>query len=136
MSKAIQIVLLLFIFGVVAAIPFLLGNVVALSSMQTTTSSELATQVANGVQEIRIHASPQGYSLTSFAVKKGVPVKILFSADKYAGCGRQLIMREFGVNLVVQASETLEAQFTPMQEGTFAYRCSMDMFKGRMTVTT
>ncbi len=132
MANILQIILLLFVFGVVAAIPILLSN-----AAQNTVGAQTggtSIQLVNGVQEVRIHASTSGYSLTSFTVKKGVPVKILFSADKYAGCGRQLIMSDFGVSKLVGDNEEVPIEFTPDKTGTFAYRCSMNMYRGTMTV--
>lgn len=137
MSKILQVVLLLFVFGIVGAIPFLLSG--ALTSTTSTQGIPVAaaptTQLVGGVQEISIYASPNGYSPASFTVKKGVPVKLRFSADQYAGCGRQLIMKEFGVNLLASPGQVVEAQFTPTQEGAFIYRCSMAMVRGTMAVT-
>lgn len=133
MVKIIEVVALLFILALVATIPFLVSQASATSS-PSSPSAGTSVPIVNGVQEIRLHASPDGYSLSSFTVKQGIPVRILFSADQYAGCGRQLLMPEFGVNQIVDANQEVPIEFTPNQQGTFAYRCSMNMFKGTMNV--
>ncbi len=143
MAKIIQIILLLFVFAIVGSIPILLGNAFQStppSQVQLTVNAQapvgaVTAQLTGGVQEISIRASPNGYNPLAFTVKKGVPVKILFSADKYAGCGRQFTIRELGINALAEGDKPIEIQFTPMQEGSFAYRCSMNMFRGVMTVT-
>lgn len=88
-----------------------------------------------GIQEISIRALDTGrYDKQEIRVRKGVPVRVSFSADQYAGCGRLLVMPDFGVRLVVRGSETVTATFTPTQAGTYAYRCGMNMFRGRLIV--
>ena len=134
MVKVIEVVTLLFILAVVVAIPFLVSQASATSAPVTTTSSA-SIPVVNGVQEIRLHASPDGYSVPLFTVKKGIPLRILFSADQYAGCGKQLLIPAFGVNKIIQGSEEASIEFTPDKEGAFPFRCSMNMFKGTITVT-
>ncbi len=139
MSKILQIVLLLFVFGVVAAVPFLLANTVSTPSttgaaIAVAPTQQVTVNLVGGVQEVTIRGDPSGYAPQFFSVKKGTPVKIKFSADKYAGCGRQLIMKDFGINLLAGEGQTVEATFTPLQEGSFSYRCSMNMFRGTMQV--
>ncbi|MDP3741698.1 MAG: cupredoxin domain-containing protein [Candidatus Micrarchaeota archaeon] len=133
MVKVIEIALLVFVLAVVAAIPFVLAQGTATNSSPTISSGS-SIPVVNGVQELRLYASSSGYSVSAFTVKKGVPVRILFSADQYAGCGKQLLIPAFGVNKIIQGSEESTIEFTPDKEGTFPYRCSMNMFKGTMTV--
>ena len=137
--KILQVVLLLFVFAIVAAVPFALGGAFSSSSSSPSPTTGGGVQarvaVANGVQSISIHASPEGYSPAAFTVRKGMPVRIMFSADQYAGCGRQLIMKDFGVNVVAQSGQEIPIEFTPAKEGVFPYRCSMNMFRGQMTVT-
>lgn len=140
MSNILQVVVLLFVFAIVGAIPFLLSG--ALTSTTSTQGIAAAApsqaaptiQLVGGVQEMSIYGSSNGYSPASFTVKKGVPVKIKFSADQYAGCGRQLIMKEFGISLLASPGQVVEAQFTPTQEGRFTYRCSMGMMRGTLAV--
>ena len=133
MVKVIEVVALLFVLAVVAAVPFLVSQASATSSPSAVIGSS-AIPVVNGVQQVRLHASPEGYSLSAFTVKKGVPVKILFSADQFAGCGRQLMIPAFGINKIIQGSEEAAIEFTPDREGAFPFRCSMNMFKGTITV--
>ena len=89
----------------------------------------------NGEQQIVLGRAlgTGGYDKPEVRVKAGVPVKFQFSAEQNSGCGRQLVISEFGVNLVSRNGETAEATFTP-QKGVYAYRCGMNMFRGKLYV--
>lgn len=92
---------------------------------------------AAGVQEVYIKAlSTGGYDNPQITVKKGVPVRLHFSADANAGCGRAFYLDGFNVKLISYSGEDKVAEFTPQQEGTFAYHCGMNMFRGRMVVAS
>ena len=137
MAKILQIVLLLFGLAIVAAIPFLLAGFAFATPSANVAGSITAgaiVPIVNGVQEIRLSATPNGYNIDAFTVKKGIPVRILFSADQYAGCGRQLLIPDFGINKVANVGQETPVEFTPDKEGTFPYRCSMNMFRGKLTV--
>ncbi len=88
------------------------------------------------VQDVYIKALSTGrYDQQQVTVRKGIPVKLHFSADSGAGCGRAFYLDGFNVRLVSYSGEEQVAEFTPDQEGTFAYHCGMNMFRGSMVVT-
>ncbi|MFH1750201.1 MAG: cupredoxin domain-containing protein [Candidatus Micrarchaeota archaeon] len=83
-------------------------------------------------QVVSVRALGTGlYDKQEVRVKAGQPVRFQFSADSNSGCGKQLVIQEYGVNLISRNGETVEASFTP-QKGTYAYRCGMNMFRGRL----
>ena len=87
------------------------------------------------IQDVYIRAlSSGGYDKSQVSVKLGSPVRLHFSADSGAGCGKILVMRNFGVQLISRNGEEQIAQFTPSKEGVFEYSCSMRMFVGQMQV--
>ncbi|MEM4295275.1 MAG: cupredoxin domain-containing protein [Candidatus Anstonellales archaeon] len=90
--------------------------------------------INGGFQEIYIKATPYGYDKKVVRVKKGIPVKLYFSADKYAGCGKIMLIREFGITLESYDGETVQATFTPNKEGSYEYSCAMRMFRGTLIV--
>lgn len=95
------------------------------------------TNSGSGVQEVSIRALSSGlYDKQEVTVKKGIPVKLTFSADPYSGCGRMFVMRQFGVQLLSRNGEAQSATFTPTEEGIYEYSCSMRMFVGRMRVVS
>jgi len=92
-------------------------------------------QATGGVQDIYIKALGSGvYDKRQVTVKKGVPVRLHFSAEKNAGCGKYFMMKKFNITLRSNNGEEQVAQFTPTETGTFEYSCSMRMFIGKMTV--
>ena len=83
------------------------------------------------VQEVAVRAlASGGYDNPTVNVKAGSPVKFDFSADPNAGCGRQLIIDNVGVNLVSRNGETVSATFTPKSPGQYRFHCGMNMFRG------
>ncbi len=92
---------------------------------------------AAGVQDVYIKALGTGsYDNSQVTVKKGIPVRLHFSAQANAGCGRAFYLDGFNVKLISYSGEEQVATFTPQQEGTFAYHCGMNMFRGRMVVAS
>jgi|GEM_PF-6211940 plastocyanin domain-containing protein len=86
-------------------------------------------------QEVYIRAQETGfYDKTEITVKKGIPVRLHFSADNGAGCGKYMAIDEFGVKLISKNEEEMIAEFTPQDAGTYYYHCGMWMFKGKMVV--
>ncbi len=89
------------------------------------------TQGNGQAQDIYIKALSDGtYDKEEVTVKKGLPVRLHFTADPNAGCGRQMVI--YGMNISVSAisqnGEEDIVQFTPQQAGTFEYSCGMRMW--------
>jgi plastocyanin domain-containing protein len=87
-------------------------------------------------QEIYIKALSSGsYDKQEVTVKKGIPVRLHFTADPNAGCGRQLVIYGMNVRAVSKNGEESVVEFTPQQEGTYEYNCGMRMWQpGRLVV--
>ncbi len=88
------------------------------------------------VQDIHIRAlSSYGYDKNEVTVRKGVPVRLHFSAESGAGCGRAFYIYGLGVQAVSRNGEEQVVDFTPAQAGTYEYNCGMKMFRpGRLVV--
>ena len=92
-------------------------------------------KVDGNVQEVYIKALGTGvYDNPEITVKKNIPVRLHFTAEQQAGCGKMLVMRNFGVKLVSANGEEKTAVFTPSSEGVYEYSCAMRMFRGSMKV--
>ncbi len=89
---------------------------------------------AAGVQEITITAESVQYNPSSFAVKKGVPVKLTIKADRSAGCTRSFVFPEFNIRSTIPTGGSQTFEFTPTKTGTFPFSCVMSMARGTMTV--
>ncbi len=87
-------------------------------------------------QKVSVRALDTGlYDNAQITVKAGQPVEFIFSADKGSGCGRQLLIPAFNVNMVSKDGEPHTATFTPQKPGTYEYHCGMKMFRGKLVVT-
>ncbi len=108
------------------------------TGQQTNQAGAIKDNVAalnGGVQDVYIKALSSGiYDKQQVTVKKGIPVRLHFSAEKGAGCGKMLIMKKFGVQLLSANEDEKVAEFTPTETGSFEYSCSMRMFRGTLTV--
>ncbi|MBI5046259.1 cupredoxin domain-containing protein [Candidatus Micrarchaeota archaeon] len=111
----------------------------ATTSSGTTTAnpSAGAVDVTNGFQEVYLSVSGSGYDKSQIIVKKGIPVRLHFTASPSSGCGQY--MRIYGITPTVQATSRGQesvVEFTPQQAGTFEYNCGMRMFRGGKFIVT
>lgn len=105
------------------------------SYLKALTIEVPATAKVNGnVQEISLTISGGRYSPNLITVKKGIPLKITVTAAANAGCAREILFPDFGIDKVVPPGSTALIEFTPGNEGTFAFRCPMNMARGKLVV--
>jgi len=96
---------------------------------------ELYSQLPSpSIQEINMRAEPLGYDPDYITVKKGIPVKINIAASQDAGCTRSIVFPDFGINKVIPRGGSGVIEFTPTKEGTYQFRCSMNMARGTLVV--
>ncbi|HSB46471.1 MAG TPA: cupredoxin domain-containing protein [Candidatus Bilamarchaeum sp.] len=114
------------------ALAVLFGAYIAFSSPG---SPSQGTTVVSGspsggaAQDIYIKALSNGaYDKNEVTVKKGIPVRLHFTADPSAGCGRQFVIYGMNVKAISQSGEEDVVEFTPQQAGTFQYSCGMRMW--------
>jgi hypothetical protein len=91
-----------------------------------------------GVQELNLTITPGGYSPLRFAVKAGIPVKLIFQALGDVGCGSVLVFPTSPVsNTALTLSKERPTQtidFTPEVVGDFQFVCGSNHYRGIMTV--
>jgi len=86
--------------------------------------------------DIYIHAKSDGeYDVSQITVKSGEPVRLHFTADPDAGCGRALVIYGLNVQAVSKSGEEDIVDFTPAKAGTYEYNCGMRMWRpGKLVV--
>ena len=93
----------------------------------------------DGVQAVDLIVTPGGYSPLRFAVKKGVPVRLIFRQLGEVGCGNELNFPVSATNMTFvrleSASDKQVIEFTPPDIGTFQFYCGHLMYRGEVTVT-
>jgi plastocyanin domain-containing protein len=108
------------------------------SAMNMSMNAIMVTKEAvmkNNYQEVGLNIKADGYSPDVIIAKKGVPLKINVTSDSDAGCATEIVFPEFNITRIVPAGKTDVIEIMPSQEGTFNYRCSMDMYRGKLMVT-
>jgi len=93
---------------------------------------------ASGVQEVTLVVTPQGYNPAHFAVRKGLPVRVIFRQVGDVGCGDELIFQwgdgKSADLQLASADDAKTIEFTPGEAGTFAFHCPHFIYNGAMTV--
>ena len=88
-----------------------------------------------GIQEVYLKATGYGYDKSEITVKKGIAVRLHFTAEN-AGCGSYLVIYGLNVKALSKNGQEAITEFTPQQEGTYQYSCGMHMFPpGNFIVT-
>lgn len=91
---------------------------------------------AGSAQDIYIKARNDGtYDKEEVTVNAGSPVRLHFTADPDAGCGRQMVIYGLNIKAVSTNGEEDVVEFIPKQAGTYEYNCGMRMWRaGRLVV--
>jgi len=99
-----------------------------------TQSTQVSTQVTNGVQQVTIDVLNQGYSPNYVRVKAGVPVNLTLQSKDTYSCALSFVLKEFGISTYLKATDTKTFTFTPTKLGKYTYTCSMGMYIGTLEV--
>jgi len=80
-----------------------------------------------GTQVVEMKVRGLSYSPSQFVVKKGVPVEWRIDGTGAAGCARVIVAPKLGLSTYLKADGPTIVTFTPEQEGTIEFSCSMGM---------
>jgi len=88
----------------------------------------------NGVQEVTINISDNGYSPDNIRIKKGAPVKVTLKTVNTFGCARAFVVPSLNIqkNLPKNGEDSFE--FTPDKAGEILFSCTMGMYRGQFVV--
>jgi hypothetical protein len=93
---------------------------------------------AGGVQEVMLVISRSGYTPTHFAVKAGIPVRVVFRQLGYVPGGNILLLRwgsqQEQYLTLSSLTDKQVLEFTPQEPGDFKFNCPHDWYDGVMTV--
>lgn len=98
------------------------------------TSNNTSAKINNGVQEVTINVSNNGYKSGVNTLKVNVPVRLTLITNSVRSCAKAFAIPEFNIFKVlsIDGEETIE--FTPTKIGTLTYTCSMGMYTGSFNV--
>jgi uncharacterized protein len=89
--------------------------------------------VKNGVQEITMTVNGRGYSPNFFTIKKGVRVRWIIKGENVYGCQGYLVAPKIDVQQPLRPGDNV-IEFTPTEDGTIPFSCSMGMYRGQFQV--
>ena len=87
-----------------------------------------------GVQEITITVEG-AYQPDHIQAQAGVPARLKFDRQETVGCSERVVFPDFHINRELPAFQTTTIEFTPDKPGTYAFACSMNMYRGQLIVT-
>lgn len=113
--------------------PDVFETIQASSTSENTIQSDLL-DVQGNVQQTTINVTPDGYGPANIELKAGIPAKINFKTEAGAGCLRQVISNELGINSILSQEGDNYITIKGLKPGTYRYTCGMGMFGGTITV--
>ena len=113
------------IFIIIIGIAFL-----SLSSSNPITGSAIYDGEA---QIVKLSVANGQYVFEPSSVKKGTPVRLEADISSMPGCSKSIISSELGIRKTFSSNDN-SITFTPTKAGSFYVACSMNMYKGTLTV--
>lgn len=92
----------------------------------------VAAEVA-GVQEVPITVKG-GYTPDVVTVKRGIPVRLLFTRQESSMCSEIVVFDMIGESAKLPEGETVAIEFTPQATGEIPFQCQMGMLRGKLVV--
>jgi len=116
------------------------GIVVLILFMTYSNSASPAPRAAgntvaevSGVQNVKLRVEGGTYILEPSTLEAGKQVRLEVDMNSVQGCARSIVISEFGVSKYVKDGDNI-ITFMPNKEGTFAIRCSMNMYRGTFNI--
>ena len=89
--------------------------------------------VVAGVQQVPITVKG-GYTPDVIVVKRGQPVRLLFTRQESAMCSEMVVFDKIGKSAKLPEGETVTIEFTPEEAGEIPFQCQMGMLRGKVVV--
>ena len=109
----------------------LIGFIVWYFLMRPEEKEEAKSQ--EGTQEVKILVE-RGYTPETVAVKKDIPLKIIFERKEADSCSERILIPDFKINQFLAPNAITEISFVPDKIGEFEFRCGMGMLHGKLIV--
>jgi plastocyanin domain-containing protein len=85
------------------------------------------------VQIVKLSVVNGNYVMNPSQVKVGIPVRIEADIAQMPGCSKSFVMPSFNIMKVFTSTDNT-VEFTPDKTGVFNVMCSMNMYRGTLTV--
>lgn len=94
---------------------------------------EKEMSVMDGEVDIKVDG---GYQPDVIVIPKGRPTKINFTRRDPSSCLEEVVISDFKVRKYLPLNQTVSITLTPEKEGEFPFSCGMQMFHGKLKVTS
>ncbi len=123
--------------GLILIILVIAGFALNLGSINGSAISNVAgadVVVPSGdVQVVYMHVEGSSYIFEPSSVKLGSTIRIVADVSRMPGCSKGVVSSELGISKTFTSSDNA-LTFVPNKAGIFYFSCSMNMYKGTLTM--
>ena len=83
---------------------------------------------------MNIAVTKDGFTPSSFSVRKNIPVRLTFVRKVEVTCATDVVIPDYEIKRELPLNEPVTVEFTPMKAGTIGFACSMNMQRGKILV--
>jgi len=131
MKKNTLFVSMIFVILLVAGF-FLMGSNLS-SGVSGAVINTVAGTASGDIQVVKMRVEGSQYVFEPSSVRKGTVVRLEADISKMPGCSKSVISSELNIKKNFNSIDNT-IEFTPNKAGTFYIACSMNMYKGTLTV--
>lgn len=85
-------------------------------------------------QTVNIAVTKDGFTPSSFTVRKNILVRLTFVRKVEATCATDVVIPDYGIKRELPLNEPVTVEFTPEKAGPISFVCAMDMQRGKILV--
>ena len=119
--------------GMIFVILLVAGFFLIGSNLSSGVSGAAIGTVSGDVQIVKMRVEGSQYIFEPSSVRKGTAVRLEADISKMPGCSKSVISSELNIKKNFNSVDNT-FEFTPNKAGTFYIACSMNMYKGTLTV--
>ncbi len=105
-----------------------------LYALQISNTTRALAPETNGVQEVTVAVSTDGYQMSSQTLRAGVPVHLTLTSVGTQGCARAFSIPSLGITKLLPQDGQESLTFTPTEKGLLTYSCNMGMHVGSFEI--
>jgi plastocyanin domain-containing protein len=91
----------------------------------------VTAQTKNGIQTVDVVVKG-GYQPAAIMVKAGRRVRLNFTRREASTCGEEIVIPDFGKRAYLPENSSVAIEIMPEKPGEYAFRCGMNMYRGKL----
>jgi len=92
------------------------------------------SRAPNKSQDVNIAVTKDGFTPSSFIVRKNTPVRLIFVRTVEVTCATDVVIRDYNIKRELPLNEPVVVEFTPEKAGIISFACGMNMQRGKIIV--